>query len=303
MRDGSAPDPAVLDRLLAAIAHRGPDGQGRLVRGDTALLHTRLAIIDLDTGDQPLFTPSGVALVANGEIYNNPELRQTMANTPFVTHSDCEPAVFLYERDGIGFADELRGMYAIAIHDPVKQRVVLARDPFGIKPLYYVATQHAFAFASEPQALRAAGFSHATIDPCRRAELLQLKFSTGAATIFPDIHRVLPGETLVIERGRIVERRRRDALPTGGPLPIGHGDALKRLDAALMDSVSVHLRSDVPYGLFLSGGIDSSALLALMTRATGQRIQVLTVGWEGGGACSSLTNKRKRSRNHRQLFN
>jgi asparagine synthase (glutamine-hydrolysing) len=284
MRDGTSPDAAVLDRLLAAIAHRGPDGQGRLVRGDTALLHARLAIIDLDTGDQPLFAPGGTALVANGEIYNNPELRREMAGTPFRTRSDCEPAAFLYERNGIGFVDALRGMYAIALHDPAKQRVVLARDPFGIKPLYYITTDQAFAFASEPQALRRAGFSQNAIDPRRRAELLQLKFTTGAETIFPGIHRVLPGETLVIERGRIVARRRRDALPAGGPVAIGHGEALKRLDAALLDSVSVHLRSDVPYGLFLSGGIDSSALLALMTRATGQRIQVLTVGWEGGGA-------------------
>ena len=152
-----APDPALLDRLQAASAHRGPDGQGRLVRGGVALVHTRLAIIDLDTGDQPLFAPGGTALVANGEIYNNPELRAAMADAPFRTRSDCEPAVFLYERDGDGFADSLRGMYAIALHDPRRDRLVLARDPFGIKPLYYIQTDAAFVFASEPQALRAAG--------------------------------------------------------------------------------------------------------------------------------------------------
>jgi asparagine synthase (glutamine-hydrolysing) len=122
------------------------------------------------------------------------------------------------------------------------------------------------------------------VDPLRRAELMQLKFTTGRLTIFPGIERVLPGETLVIERGRVVDRRRRLALPAGGPQPIGRTAALKRLDAALLDSVTAHLRADVPYGLFLSGGIDSAALLALMTRATGSRIQVLTMGWEGGGA-------------------
>ncbi len=279
-RDGSPPDPALLDRLQAALAHRGPDGQGRLVRGGVALVHTRLAIIDLDTGDQPLFAPGGTALVANGEIYNNPELRAAMADAPFRTRSDCEPAVFLYERDGDGFADSLRGMYAIALHDPRRDRLVLARDPFGIKPLYYIQTDTAFVFASEPQALRA---TQDSIDPVRRAELLQIKFTTGADTIFPGIRRVLPGETLVVEGGRIVARRRRAALPEGPPLPVRPPAALDGLERVLLDSVSVHLRSDVPYGLFLSGGIDSSALLALMTRVAGTHVRVLTCGWEGGG--------------------
>jgi asparagine synthase (glutamine-hydrolysing) len=279
MRDASAPDPAVLDRLLAAIAHRGPDGTARLVRGDTALLQTRLAIIDLKTGDQPFFTPSGAALVANGEIYNNPELRAQMAGVPFQTHSDCEPPLFLYDQLGERFAERLRGMYAIAIHDPAKARLVLARDPFGIKPLYYVATSKLFAFASEPQALIAAGLAAPAVDPRRRAELLQLKFTTGHETIFPGISRVLPGETLIVEAGQIVARHRRAALPD---TPTA-SRSIAQLENVLLDSVTVHLRSDVPYGLFLSGGIDSSALLALMTRATGQRIRALTVGWDGGG--------------------
>ena len=252
-RDGSPPDPALLDRLAAALAHRGPDGQGRLVRGGVALVHTRLAIIDLDTGDQPLFAPGGTALVANGEIYNNPELRAAMAGAPFRTRSDCEPAAFIYERDGDGFADALRGMYAIALHDPRRERLVLARDPFGIKPLYYIQTDTQFIFASEPQALRGA---QQEIDPIRRAELLQLKFTTGSETIFPGIHRVLPGETLVIERARIVARSRRAALPAGRPEPVRPAAAVDALERVLLDSVAVHLRADVPYGLFLSGGIE-----------------------------------------------
>jgi asparagine synthase (glutamine-hydrolysing) len=283
MRDGSAPADVVLDRLMVGIAHRGPDGQGRLLRGDTALLHARLAIIDLDTGDQPLLAPGGAALVGNGEIYNNPELRQEMAGTPFRTRSDCEPAVFLYEAGDPAFADRLRGMFALAIHDPSNGRLVLTRDPFGIKPLYYISTDIAFAFASEPQALIAAGFGRTGTDPVRRAELLQLKFTTGAQTIFPGIMRVLPGETLVVERGAIVRRYRRSALPDGAPQPIGQADALKRLDEVLLDSVAVHLRSDVPYGLFLSGGIDSATVLTLMARIAGQRVQALTMGWEGAG--------------------
>ena len=282
-KNGSTPDPALLDRLLAAIAHRGPDGTGRLVRANTALLHARLAIIDLQTGDQPLHAPGGTALICNGEIYNNPELRAAMADTPFTTRSDCEPAVFLYEREGESFARRLRGMYAIALHDQARNRVLLARDPFGIKQLYYTETPTLFAFASEPQALIAAGLAAPAIDPTRRAELLQLKFTTGAQTIFPGISRLLPGETLVVEAGTIVARARIAAIPAGPPLPIRHRDALNRLDDILTDSVAVHLRSDVPYGLFLSGGIDSATVLALMTRAGG-RVRALTMGWQNAGA-------------------
>lgn len=282
-KNGSTPDPALLDRLLAAIAHRGPDGTGRLVRANTALLHARLAIIDLQTGDQPLYAPGGTALICNGEIYNNPELRAAMADTPFTTKSDCEPAVFLYERQGETFAQHLRGMYAIALHDQARNRVLLARDPFGIKQLYYTETADLFAFASEPQALLAAGLAPRATDPTSRAELLQLKFTTGAATIFPGIHRLLPGETIVIEAGRIVARARIPAIPQGRPLPIRHSEALDRLDQVLTDSVAVHLRSDVPYGLFLSGGIDSATVLALMTRLGG-RVRALSMGWQNAGA-------------------
>jgi asparagine synthase (glutamine-hydrolysing) len=298
MRDGGTPPAGMLDRLERALAHRGPDGVGRLVRGDVGLVHLRLAIVDLRTGDQPLYGSgdgrpghgvSGTALIANGEIYNDPELRAGLPGTAFRTHSDCEPAAFLYDRDGIAFADHLRGMYAIAIHDAARGRLVLARDPFGIKPLYFMVTPDVFAFASEAQALVAAVADPGRVDRLRRAELMQLKFTTGRPTIFPGIERVLPGETLVIERGRVVDRRRRLALPAGGPLARGPGRfgqtaTLQRLDAVLLDSVTAHLRADVPYGLFLSGGVDSAALLALMTRAAGgARVQALTIGWEGGG--------------------
>ncbi len=275
-RDGRAPDPATLDALIAALRHRGPDAEGCHVRGDTALAHTRLSIVDLQTGDQPLFGADGLALVANAEIYNDPTLRAAMPDYPFRTRSDCEPVLPLYTAHGAGFARHLRGMYALALHDPAAGRLVLARDPFGIKPLYYTEAASGFAFASEPQALLRAGLAARAIDPARRTELLQLKFTTGAATIFPGISRVLPGETLVIEGGRIVARERLD--PLRGPAAPGD------LDAVLSESVTAHLRSDVPYGLFLSGGIDSSALLWLMHRATGERVQAITIGYDGADA-------------------
>jgi len=279
MRDGTVPDGAVLDRLEAALFHRGPDMRGRYTGGACALVSTRLAIIDIATGRQPLFGPSGTVLVANGEIYNDLELRAEMAGTLFRTGSDCEPPAHLYARLGLGYAERLRGMYAIAIYDPEPARLVLSRDPFGIKPLYYTETPRYFAFASEIQALLKAGLARPAVAPARRAELMQLKFTTGAATIIPGVMRVLPGETLAIEQGRVVERRLRQPLPAAPPQRISLQDALAKLDAILADSVAVHLRSEVPYGLFLSGGIDSSALLALMRRLSRQKVRAISVGY------------------------
>jgi asparagine synthase (glutamine-hydrolysing) len=266
MSNGRSVHQGTLDVLQAALAHRGPDGSGRHVAGCVGLLSTRLAIIDLKTGRQPLYEDQGAVLVANGEIYNDPELRKQLAEVRFRTGSDCESPLHLYRRKGLKFVDELRGMYAIAIYDPAAGKLVLTRDPFGIKPLYYVEKTPFFAFASEPSALLAAGLAERRIRPRARVELLQLKFTTGADTIFSHIHRVLPGETLVIADGKIVERHRRAALPAGAPQAIDYQDALRQLDQVLRDSVEHHLRSDVPYGLFLSGGIDSSTLVGLMAQ-------------------------------------
>ena len=213
MKHGAPADPAVLERLRVALGHRGPDGSGVLCRGDVGLVHTRLAIVDLVTGDQPLCNAAGVAAIANGEIYNAPELRAALPDWPFRTASDCEPILPLYERDGVDFCRDLRGMYAIALHDPTAGRLVLARDPFGIKPLYYAETEACFAFASEAEALVAAGLVPVAEDAAKRDELLQLKYTTGTATIFPGIHRVLPGETLTIAAGAIAARQHRPALP------------------------------------------------------------------------------------------
>ncbi len=283
-RDGAPPAKAVLDALEAALAHRGPDGRGRHVKGNVGVVQTRLAIIDLVTGDQPIYAPNGAALVANAEIYNYIELRDALTGVPFRTKSDCEPPLHLYLRDGPEFAPHLRGMYALAIHDPMRGRLVLARDPFGIKPLYYVETSRGFAFASEPQALVAAGLVTPSLRAPAVAELLQLQFTTGAETIFAGVHRVQPGETLIVEQGRIVARLTRPALPAGGPVERATELALQDLDRLLNNAVGVHQRSDVPYGMFLSGGIDSSVLLAMMARLNPRPVVAFTAGFPGTGA-------------------
>ena len=283
-RDGAAPPPRQLEALAAALAHRGPDGEGRHVAGGTGLVHTRLAIIDLETGGQPLFGPNGTALVANGEIYNYVELKAAMPDVRFATASDCEPPLHLFAAEGADCVRHLRGMYAIAIVDAAEGRLVLSRDPFGIKPLYYAETDLGLAFASEPAALLAAGIVPRGIDPRAATELLQLQFTTGRETIFPGIARVMPGETLVAGQGRVIGRSRRPALPMGGPLDLDEDEALARLDAALMDSVAVHERADVPYGLFLSGGVDSSVVLAAMRRLSNNPVRAYTAGFPGTAA-------------------
>jgi asparagine synthase (glutamine-hydrolysing) len=293
--DGTAPPAPPLRAMGAALRHRGPDGDGRYRSGDVGMVQTRLAIIDLATGDQPLYEPGGAALIANGEIYNYIELREELGcGRPaiFSTQSDCEPPLQLYRRYGLDFTAYLRGMYAIALHDPGAGCLILARDPFGIKPLYYAETSRAFAFASEPGALIEAGIVTPQLFRPARNELVQMQFTTGRETIFAGINRVLPGEIVVVRQGRIVERRHREALPEGGPLALGEEEALARLDAIFTESVRIHQRSDVPFGMFLSGGIDSRAVLVMMAKLAERPVKAFTIGF----AASDVADERPAAR-------
>ncbi|OAN54072.1 asparagine synthetase B [Paramagnetospirillum marisnigri] len=281
MTAGGVPDEASLDRLAEALAHRGPDGRGRWVQGDVGMVQNRLSIIDLEGGKQPILDAQGRAIVANGEVYNYLELKSDMPGQAFATGSDCEPPLHLYAHQGTGFARSLRGMYAIAIHDPARQRLVLARDPFGIKPLYLAESHPGLAFASEPQALIAAGLAKPEIDPRARAELLQMQFTCGTDSIFKGIRRLAPGETVVAEGGCVQDSRILPALPAGAPQSGDLDRLLDELDEVLTESVDLHQRSDVPYGMFLSGGIDSSVVLALMARLNPKGVLAFTAGFPG----------------------
>ncbi|MFT8885991.1 MAG: asparagine synthase (glutamine-hydrolyzing) [Acetobacter papayae] len=263
----------VLEALAEALSHRGPDGAHIRRESGADLVHTRLSIIDLAGGDQPL-SNSAATLIANGEIYNDPQIRHTLGPTAFTTGSDCESALALFTREGVEYPRHLRGMYAIALHDTGTGEMVLSRDPFGIKPLYMAETAYGLAFASEPAALLRAGLVQRTLCPTARETMLQLRFVPGEKTVFPGIRRVLPGETLRIINGHITARYRQPALPVthrSDLLPRTQGNttedrALALLDTALMNSVSAHERADVPFGLFLSGGIDSACVLTAMSR-------------------------------------
>ena len=277
--DGRAPSANALTVMSETLAHRGPDGVGNYRAGDVAMMQRRLAIIDLVTGDQPLYEPAGAALVANGEIYNYIELRAALDGAVFSTGSDCETPLHIYRRKGLAFAEDLRGMYSIALHDPAAARLVLSRDPFGIKPLYYAETPEGFAFASEPRALIDGGIVEGALVTQARNELLQLQFTTGRSTIFAGIERLLPGETIVVSRGRVIERRRRAALPEGEVLGSSEAEALAAFDRIFEESVRLHQRSDVPYGMFLSGGTDSTAVLAMMARLNERPVRAFTAGF------------------------
>ncbi|HEX2943529.1 MAG TPA: asparagine synthase (glutamine-hydrolyzing), partial [Rhodopila sp.] len=277
------PDPGLLSTLINALRHRGPDGTGHAVTGRVALVHNRLAIIDLVSGDQP-FSAGTATLVANGEIYNYRELRETLPDIRFATNSDCEVPLHLWLRDGVDYARHLRGMYGIAIHERVQRSVTLSRDPFGIKPLYFAQIADGLAFASEPQALLEAGLVQRAVRPAAVEELLQLQFTTGADTVFQGIQRLLPGETLTCADGHILDRRRIAPIPAAPPEDIDEATALRRLDRALTESVDLHQRSDVPYGMFLSGGIDSAVLITLMSRLNQTPVLAFTAGFDAPGS-------------------
>jgi len=289
---GAPPDRAAILAMQTSLIHRGPDGEGLHFADSVGMAQRRLAVIDLVTGDQPFRLEDGSALIANAEIYNYIELRKELPDADFSSQSDCEVALHLYAREGDKFANRLRGMYAIAIHDPGERRLLLSRDPFGIKQLYYAEGPFGFAFASEPQALLASGIVAADVRPEAAMELLQLQFTTGRETIFPGIYRVLPGETLIVESGRIARRLRRSSLPEGPPEEVDEATALARLDAALTDSVGIHQRSDVPYGMFLSGGIDSSAVIALMAKLNDYPVRAFTVGFSDTSAVDERNHAR-----------
>lgn len=286
MKNGRAPPLAALEAMQRALAHRGPESAGSYVKGSVGFVQTRLAIIDVAGGDHPLYGPGGSALVGNGEIYNFVELRAELAGrVNYRTNSDFEPTLGMLEADGLEALGRLRGMYALALHRPWKDDVLLARDPFGIKPLYRLETDSLFAFASEPQAFFAAGLAKPALDPLRRDEFLELQYANTADTVFAGVRRLLPGEGMRVVDGAVVETRRVDALPpAGGAAPGTVDETVAAFDRVFENAVLVHQRSDVPYGMFLSGGVDSAAVLAMMARLNERPVLAFTCGFAGTGA-------------------
>ena len=274
-------------RMAETIAHRGPDGirvEGvDLQQTKGALAHARLSIIDLEGGWQPLHA-AGCTVIGNGEIYNYKELAEEFGlKGKLTTGSDFEPLLHLYAQQGEKAFDKLRGMYAFCLigHDG---RVWLVRDPFGIKPLYWRQTEGLLQFASEPRALLAEmKAAQVQVEPEPIQELLTFNYSLGRNTVFRGIRRLKPGEVSEVVYGRPAPRRTRSPLQKPNPIPRDEAGVLAALDRVLEDSVMVHQRSDVPYGLFLSGGIDSSVIAAMMARLNERPVTAFTCGFEASG--------------------
>lgn len=266
IKNGGHPHQTALDKMRTALNFRGPDGHGIYSDKSVGLVHTRLSIIDSAGGHQPMIDTKGRALVFNGEIYNYLEIRQSLKDAyQFKTKSDTETILALYDTYGLDFVNHLRGMYAIALYDPAKDLMIIARDPFGIKPLYITDMPSHIAFASEPKALIYSGYASDALDiPTLRSVVTQ-NYIGGLDTPYPAIQRLQPGGKIVYQHGVKVSSTIRPPISQNPPRIEDEATALLHLENTLMDSVDVHCRSDVGYGVFLSGGVDSSTIMQVLS--------------------------------------
>jgi asparagine synthase (glutamine-hydrolysing) len=275
-----AVDPARLAAMSATLVHRGPDSDGQAIDGSVGLAARRLSIIDLETGDQPVANEDGsVVVVQNGEIYNYRELRVDLerAGHRFRTHGDTEVLVHLYEEHGLAFPRRLRGMFAVAIWDAPRRRLVLARDAFGIKPLYYRDGPGGLEFASELRAL-----PRDEVDLDALDAFLAFNAVPAPLAIVRGTRKLPAGHLLVWDDGAArVERFARPApVPQAEERPGNEAELAAELRTRLRDSVRAHLVADVPVGVLLSGGVDSSALTALAAEASPTPVQTFSIGFE-----------------------
>jgi len=274
---------ATLARMCGAIEHRGPDDEGHFIGPRVGLGMRRLSIIDVQGGKQPISNETAdVHVVFNGEIYNHHELRSQleMRGHAFATRSDTETIVHLYEDRGPAFVEPLRGMFGIALWDSKRRRLVLARDRVGIKPLYYWATPGGIAFASELRSFLVLDQFPRRIDPNAIARYLSLGYIPDPWCVFEGVRKLPPGHILEwnAESGVRTEQYWSPVGPENTHLD--ERTAIEELRRMLLAEVGSHLESEVPLGAFLSGGVDSSSVVALMTRLMTRRVQTFSIGFE-----------------------
>jgi asparagine synthase (glutamine-hydrolysing) len=277
---------ALLERMGAALVHRGPDDSGTFVDDGIGLVSRRLSIVDVAGGRQPLANEDGqIVCVCNGEIYNYPELRARLEakGHRFRTSSDSEVIVHLYEESGADLVGELRGMFALAVWDARKRSLLLARDPFGIKPLVYATRGERLYFASEAKGILASGRVAAALDRKALGDIAHLGFVVTPRTLFDGIDKLPPGHTLEWRAGE--HRLRRFWEPSFPPASENGSRSdvracAEELRTRLSDSVRAHLQSDVPVAVMLSGGLDSSSILALAATHADRRLTAFSLGFE-----------------------
>src|SRR5450755_786743 len=301
--DGSAPSPAVLSAMGDVTRHRGPDDEGLYSDGPCGIAMRRLSIIDLAGGHQPLANADGTLwLVCNGEIYNYRELRAELQGRGYVfkTGSDCEVLLNLYEAEGDEFVQRLNGMFGSALWDGRRQRLLIGRDRLGIKPLYVHHDATQLAFASEAKALLQLPGHRPELDRSALADYLHLGYVAAPGCIFKGLRKLPPATLLSVENGQVREWRYWRLSPhvdrTTAP-----AQWQVRLRAQLEESVRMQMVADVPIGAFLSGGVDSSAVVGCMTRHSTQPIRTYAIGFAGGEA-EALYNELPYARRVAELF-
>lgn len=295
----AGPPPELVPRMLVAQVHRGPDGGGIHRDGPVTLGHRRLSIVDLSAaGGQPMLNEDGtVAVVVNGEIYNHAELRRELEakGHRFRSNSDSEVVIHLYEEIGARTPERLRGMFAFAVWDGARRRLLLARDRFGEKPLYYTQVGDLFLFASELPALLADPRVGTRVDGAALDAYLALQYVPHPDTIFGDVKKLPPGHLLEVETGGAPRIRRYYDLQArlresagaetgGGVSPATEAETLALIRSTVEEAVASRLMSDLPVGAFLSGGLDSSIVVACMARQSTRPVKTFAVGFTDSGA-------------------
>jgi asparagine synthase (glutamine-hydrolysing) len=270
--------------MTTAMRHRGPDGKGLFVQGRAGLGHRRLSIIDVDGGAQPIANEDGtLQVVFNGEIYNFIELRSELetAGHMFRTRSDTEVIVHAYEQWGRECVRRFNGMFAFALWDAGREEVFLARDHLGIKPLYFVELRDRILFASEIKSLLQDPDCPREVDVDALAELFTFRYVPSPKTLFHDIRKLPPGHWMTISPRSVEIQRFWNRVPL---FRKDHSEAalVEEYQSLLEDAIRLQLRSDVPLGLFLSSGVDSGSLLAVMSRYASGPVQTFTIGFDGG---------------------
>jgi asparagine synthase (glutamine-hydrolysing) len=276
-----------LEAMRDLLRHRGPDDAGTWIEDGVGLGHRRLSIVDVAGGHQPMASEDESAwLVFNGEIYNHPVLRPSLEarGHRYRTRCDAETILHLYEEDGERCVERLHGMFAFAIWDRRRRRLMLARDRLGIKPLYYALTDRELVFASEIKAIAACGALRPVLNETLLPEFLANGFVAGDETFFRGVRKLLPGRVLTWTPEQAPHQRRYWHLPAPTQEVVGGlEEQARELRRLLEQAVRSHLMSDVPVGLFLSGGIDSSGLAVLMSRIMDSRLRTFAVGFDEPG--------------------
>jgi asparagine synthase (glutamine-hydrolysing) len=283
-QSGAPTDKALLVRMTDALVHRGPDGVGYFLHDEVGLGHRRLSIIDVEGGAQPISNEDGsVQVVFNGEIYNFIELRKELVSFGhvFKTRSDTEVIVHAYEQWGADLVHRLNGMFAFAIFDVATKTMLLARDHLGIKPLFYTTIGSQLLFASEIKSLMQHPGFRREVDREALAELFTFRYVPSPKSLMKGVFKLPPGHLMRVSRRGVAVHRFWTQVPR---LRVGarKEDLIEEYQELLEDSVRMQLRSDVPLGLFLSSGVDSGALLSLMSRRSNRPVEAFTIDFEDG---------------------